>query len=156
MLFLKKIRSNISKYWPYFFLPLVVLYISSYAFDGNNGLMAHARLDAEILKLENKIAEFERNNDLLRVKISLIENEIHGIKYCGINGHRFSGGAVGFISYEYANRVESSIPVPDNDELQMPLVYFMITEVVLIFDHARQTLTVCSNVKVSENLQTAY
>ena len=76
MLFLKKIRSNISKYWPYFFLPLVVLYISSYAFDGNNGLMAHARLDAEIIKLEKKIAEFERNNDLLRVKISLIENEM--------------------------------------------------------------------------------
>ena len=88
--------------------------------------------------------------------LSLIENEIHGIKYCGINGHRFSGGAVGFISYEYANRVESSIPVPNNDELQMPLVYFMITEVVLIFDHARQTLTICSNVKVSENLKTAY
>ena len=76
MLLLKKIPSNISKYWPYFFLPLVVLYISSYAFDGNNGLMAHARLDVEILKLENKIAEFERNNDLLRVKISLIENEM--------------------------------------------------------------------------------
>ena len=32
----------------------------------------------------------------------------------------------------------------------------MITEVVLIFDHARQTLTICSNVKVSENLKTAY
>ena len=76
MLFLKKIRSNISKYWPYFFLPLVVLYISSYAFDGNNGLMAHARLDSEIIQLENKIAEIERNNDLLKVKISLIENEM--------------------------------------------------------------------------------
>ena len=76
MLLLKRIPLNIFKYWPYFFLPLVVLYISSYAFDGNNGLMAHARLDSEIIKLENKIAEFERNNDLLRVKISLIENEM--------------------------------------------------------------------------------
>ena len=60
MLFLKKIRSNISKYWPYFFLPLVVLYISSYAFDGNNGLMAHARLDAEILKLERLLPSPDR------------------------------------------------------------------------------------------------
>ena len=64
--------------------------------------------------------------------LALIEQEINGIKYCGIKGHRFSGGAVGCIGYEYANRVESSIPTPKHDELKMPLVYFMLTEVVLI------------------------
>lgn len=83
--------------------------------------------------------------------LALIEKEINGIKYRGIKGHRFSGGAVGFIGYEYANRVESSIPTPKHDELKMPLVYFMLTEVVLIFDHARQTLSICANINISGN-----
>ena len=86
----------------------------------------------------------------------LIENEIDGIRYAGIDGCRFSGGAVGFVGYEYANRIEPSIPLPADDELKMPVLFFMITEIVLIFDHARQTLRVCSNSKVSDNPEEDY
>ena len=32
----------------------------------------------------------------------------------------------------------------------------MITELILVFDHARQTLTICSNVKTNENSNLAY
>ena len=38
----------------------------------------------------------------------------------------------------------------------MPLVYFMLTEVVLIFDHARQTLSICANINISGNLGEIY
>ena len=34
--------------------------------------------------------------------LKLIEEEITNIRYSGIPGHRFSGGAVGFLGYEYA------------------------------------------------------
>lgn len=88
--------------------------------------------------------------------LRLIEDEIDGIRYHGIDGHRFSGGAVGYIGYEYANRVEPSIPIPDQDDLKMPLLFFMITELVLIFDHARQTLTICANAKSSDNPESDY
>ena len=54
--------------------------------------------------------------------MELIENHIEGIKYFGADGHRFSGGAVGFVGYEYANRIEASIPVPTRNELRMPLL----------------------------------
>ena len=88
--------------------------------------------------------------------LRLIEDEIDGIRYHGIDGHRFSGGAVGYIGYEYANRVEPTIPIPDQDDLRMPLLFFMITELVLIFDHARQTLTICANAKSSDNPESDY
>ena len=88
--------------------------------------------------------------------LRLIENEIDGIRYAGVDGCRFSGGAVGFVGYEYANRIEPSIPLPEDDELKMPVLFFMITEIVLIFDHARQTLRVCSNSKVSDNPEEDY
>ena len=73
-----------------------------------------------------------------------MEKEISSLKYHGIDNNRFSGGAVGFLGYEYANRVEKTVPLPDQDQLNMPIL-FMLTEVVLIFDHARQTLTICAN-----------
>ena len=88
--------------------------------------------------------------------LSLIEKEIQDVRYSGIDGHRFSGGAVGFVGYEYANRVEPSISIPNKDELGMPLLFFMITELMVIFDHARQTLTICANVKPGNNPEGAY
>jgi anthranilate synthase component 1 len=48
--------------------------------------------------------------------LSLIEKEIQNVRYSGIDGHRFSGGAVGFVGYEYANRVEPSISIPNNGD----------------------------------------
>ncbi len=88
--------------------------------------------------------------------LCLIENEIDGIRYVGIDGYRFSGGAVGFVGYEYANRIEPSIPLPEDDELEMPMLFFMMTEIVLVFDHARQTLQVCANAKTLANPDKTY
>lgn len=88
--------------------------------------------------------------------LKLIEKEIDGVRYHGIKGHRFSGGAVGFVGYEYANRIEPTIPVPADDSLGLPLVYFMITEMILIFDHARQTLTISANAKITEDPEADY
>ena len=100
----------------------------------------------------NQTKKIETPEDPLR----LIENEIDGTRYAGVDECRFSGGAVGFVGYEYANRIEPSIPLPADDELKMPVLFFMITEIVLIFDHARQTLRVCSNSKVSVNPEEDY
>ena len=108
---------------------------------------------------ETEIVDSDNNKRVISTPpdpLSLIEEEMEGIRYHGINGHRFSGGAVGYIGYEYANRVEPTIPIPENDELKMPMVFFMITELVLIFDHARQTLTICANVQPTEDPTSDY
>ena len=89
--------------------------------------------------------------------LALVEKEMSGLRYRSqLKDSRFSGGAVGFLSYEYANRVEKTVPLPDQDELGIPLIYFMITDLVLIFDHARQTLTLTANVPPGENPEQAY
>jgi anthranilate synthase component 1 len=89
--------------------------------------------------------------------LSLLEQEMEDIRYkpCLKDG-RFSGGAVGYLSYEYASRVETTVPVPQKDELGLPLLYFMITDLVLVFDHARQSLTICANVPTDEDREKAY
>jgi anthranilate synthase component 1 len=49
---------------------------------------------------------------------------------------RFHGGAVGYLSYETASRFEQ-LPVPEKDELGLPLAVFCFTETILVFDHLK-------------------
>jgi len=58
---------------------------------------------------------------------------------------RFTGGAVGFIGYEFIHDVEPIVPNPPHDELQTPVMYFLIADQLLIFDRVAQTLTVLVN-----------
>lgn len=89
--------------------------------------------------------------------LKIIENELEGIKYMGFADQtRFSGGAVGYVSYEYANRVEPTVPIPVKDELDLPMLYFMIADLVLIFDHAHQSLTICANSSPGSNPEASY
>ncbi len=58
---------------------------------------------------------------------------------------RFTGGAVGFIGYEFIHDVEPVVPRPPHDELQTPVMYFLIADQLLIFDRVAQTITVLVN-----------
>jgi anthranilate synthase component 1 len=50
---------------------------------------------------------------------------------------RFSGGAVGYLSYEAAARYEPSVPIPASDPLGLPEAVFCFSDTLLAFDHAR-------------------
>ncbi len=89
--------------------------------------------------------------------LQLVEQEISALKYFSpLKDGRFSGGAVGYLSYEYANRVEKTVPIAENDDLNLPLLYFMVTDLLLIFDHAQQSLTICANVSPGQDPAQAY
>jgi anthranilate synthase component 1 len=82
--------------------------------------------------------------------LQLVEAELqqfHPVRLPGLP--RFTGGAVGFLSYEYVTRIEATVPAAATDELKMPLAYFMLSDSLLIFDRAKQTLRLCVNAPVS-------
>ena len=58
---------------------------------------------------------------------------------------RFTGGAIGFIGYEFIHDVEPSVPRPPQDELKTPVMYFLVADQLLIFDRVQQTITVLVN-----------
>jgi anthranilate synthase component 1 len=68
---------------------------------------------------------------------------------------RFTGGAVGFIGYEFIHDVESVVPRPVRNDLGTPTVYFLIADELLIFDRVSQTLTILVNAIVEENVSVA-
>jgi anthranilate synthase component I len=63
---------------------------------------------------------------------------------------RFTGGAVGFIGYEFIHDVEPVVQKPAKDELHTPTLYFLIADELLIFDRVNQTITVLVNALVDE------
>jgi anthranilate synthase component I len=63
---------------------------------------------------------------------------------------RFTGGAVGFIGYEFIHDVEPVVARPSLDELGTPTLYFLIADELLIFDRVAQTLTVLVNAVLDE------
>ncbi|HEU5070412.1 MAG TPA: anthranilate synthase component I [Verrucomicrobiae bacterium] len=58
---------------------------------------------------------------------------------------RFTGGAVGFLGYEFIHDIEPVVPRPPRDELGTPVLYFLIADEVLVFDRVAQTITVMVN-----------
>src|SRR5258708_2179442 len=89
--------------------------------------------------------------------LKLIEEEMSGYRPVKLPGMpRFMGGAVGFIGYEYINRIEPTVPVAKRDELGSPLLYFMLSDSLLIFDRAKQTLRLCVNGHVRGDPGIAY
>lgn len=69
---------------------------------------------------------------------------------------RFTGGAVGFVGYEYITRIEPTVPAAKADPLGVPLLYFMLSDSLLIFDRAKQTLRLCVNAHVRGDAGAAY
>jgi len=92
-----------------------------------------------------------------RDPLTLIETEMHGYKPVLLPGMpRFTGGAVGFVGYEYVTRIEPTVPAAKVDELGVPLLYFMLSDSLLIFDRAKQTLRLCVNAHVRGDAGAAY
>ena len=63
---------------------------------------------------------------------------------------RFTGGAIGFIGYEFIHDVEPVVPRPPQDELQTPVMYFLIADQLLVFDRVAQTITILVNAILDE------
>src|SRR5437660_261353 len=63
---------------------------------------------------------------------------------------RFTGGAVGFIGYEFIHDVEPIVPRPPRDDLGTPTMYFLIADQFLIFDRVLQTITVLVNAIIDD------
>ncbi|HUZ06249.1 MAG TPA: anthranilate synthase component I [Candidatus Paceibacterota bacterium] len=135
-------------------------HLGRYSFVGCNPRAVIRQMENRVEVLENgKVAEtFFIGKD---VKDGLVVVERVMKKYRAVsipNLPRFTGGAVGFIGYEFIHDVEPVVPRPPNDELKTPVIYFLVADQLLIFDRVAQTITVLVNAFLdeSENSAEAY
>lgn len=84
--------------------------------------------------------------------LTVIEKEMAPFKPVKIPGlPRFIGGAVGFLSYEYIHTIEPTVPIAEKDILNMPVAHFLITDTLVIFDRANQTIRLLVNAHVNKD-----
>jgi anthranilate synthase component I len=87
----------------------------------------------------------------VRDGLAVIEQVMKGYRPVTLPGlPRFTGGAVGFIGYEFIHDVEPVVPRPQHDELKTPTMYFLIADELLIFDRVAQTITILVNAVLDE------
>ena len=86
--------------------------------------------------------------ELRRVMEAFKPVELEGLPY-------FHGGAVGYISYDQERFFEK---LPDNnpDPLDMPDLYFMITDTMVTFDHVNNRILILSNAHIQGSVDAAY
>ena len=100
-------------------------------------------------KGETLVQEYE---DPLRALEELMQNyrPVHNEEL-----PNFHGGAVGYMSYDMVRFVEE-LPDSTEDELQLPDCFFMIAEMLLIFDHVNHQIQVVANAHIDGDVDDAY
>ena len=67
-------KGSLLKHYPYFIFPLILIYLLINIFDGNNGLLSHSHLDAQITSLKQEINDTRKDNELYEIKIASLSN----------------------------------------------------------------------------------
>jgi anthranilate synthase component 1 len=67
----------------------------------------------------------------------------------------FAGGAVGMFAYDLVRTVEP-LGEPNPDPVGVPDLALMLTDVLVVFDHLKRTVTVLANVYPEEDLESSY
>jgi anthranilate synthase component 1 len=122
-------------------------HIGRYSFVGCNPRSIIRQTGAKVDLIENgKITESFLIGPGVKDGLAVIEQVMRRFQPVPIPGlPRFSGGAVGFIGYEFIHDIEPVVPRPSHDELKTPVLYFLIADELLVFDRVEQTITILVN-----------
>ena len=82
----------------------------------------------------------------------VLEQELNNYRYVKIpEVPTFTGGAIGYVSYDAIQHFEPKTARPLKDTLQIPEAVFMFVDTLLIYDNVFQTLKVVSHVLCPDN-----
>lgn len=126
--------------------------IAQYSFLGSNPSIIFQSKGREVTITENgESRKFESDNPLGCLK-ELMERyrpaELEGIP-------RFYGGAVGYVGYDMVRFFED-LPDDTEDDLDLPDMFFVITDKILIFDHVNHNIMVVCNAHIEGDPRAAY
>ncbi len=132
-------------------------HLGRYSFVGCNPRAAIVQQGEAVQVLENghALETFRVSGDgaagTVKDGLDVVERVMGRYRPVSVPGlPRFTGGALGFIGYEFIHDVEPVVPRPSHDDLNTPVMYFLIADELLIFDRVAQTITVLVNAVVED------
>ncbi len=122
-------------------------HLGRYSFVGCNPRAVVRQTGDRVEVIENgKVIETASAGKDVKDGLAVVERVMKKYRAVALPGlPRFTGGAVGFIGYEFIHDVEPVVPRPPQDELGTPTMVFLIADQLLIFDRAAQTITILVN-----------
>jgi len=122
-------------------------HIGRYSFVGCNPRAVIRQDGAHVQMIENgRVTETAVVGKDVKDGLEVVERVMKKFRAVAVPGlPRFTGGAVGFIGYEFIHDVEPVVPRPPQDELKTPVMYFLVADQLLIFDRVQQTITILVN-----------
>ena len=109
------------------------------------------------IKARGNRIEFTRDGKLTRSQgnpVEFIKTWMSRFRPVHLPGlPRFQSGVVGYFSYDTVGYFEN-IPRTKPDPLELPDCYLMVPEILIVFDHVMNQLTLIRNVFVEEGLNT--
>ena len=114
-------------------------------------LKQYGRVEEMIVSYTHGEGEPAKAPQVVRDGLAVVEGVMKNYRPVSLPSlPRFTGGAVGFIGYEFIHDVEPVVPRPASDDLKTPVMYFLIADELLIFDRVAQTITVLVNAVLEE------
>src|SRR5215217_8114244 len=129
--------------------------------------MSVAAADIELTPSLEETRELAREHTLVPLRHTFIADcETPVSAYLKLRGHGpsfpldglppFAGGAVGMFGYDLVRSAEPSVGEPNPDDVGIPELAVMVTDVLLAFDHLRHEVTVLANVVAEGDVDRAY
>jgi anthranilate synthase component 1 len=122
-------------------------HLGRYSFVGCNPRAVIRQDGQHVQMIENgRITESSVVGKDVKDGLQVVERVMKKYRAVAVPGlPRFTGGALGFIGYEFIHDIEPVVPRPTHDELKTPVLYFLIADELLIFDRVQQTITILVN-----------
>ena len=123
--------------------------IARYSFLGTGPMAVFRACGNQVQITKNGKTEKVQSEDPLKNLEELLAS-YHGVHVQGLP--RFTGGAVGYASYDVVRYYEGeSLPNPPHDDRELPDLLFGLYDSMVIFDHVYKTIKVLCNAHVTDS-----
>lgn len=86
-----------------------------------------------------------------------VEQELSRFKQVPVAGvPAFTGGAIGFVTYDAVRHFEPRVVPPENDELGIPEALFLFCDSMVVFDHIHHTIKVIAHCRLDGDIDSAF
>jgi anthranilate synthase component 1 len=119
---------------------------SRYTFIGYGTVMEIYGAGREVTIRENGRASVREGDPHEILKETARERKSPRIEYMP----PFTGGFVGYFSYEYFTNIERTLKLSDNDDIDMGDFRLMLFDKVIAFDHFRQKISLIVNISTND------
>ncbi len=122
--------------------------IGRYSFLGSNPYAIFIQENGVAKLISDKASEVIEGQDIFE-KVNKVIHRFKPVEIPELPS--FTGGAIGYVSYDIISEVETTVPVAKIKRVDVPEALFMLTDSILIFDKVNHTIIIIAYAHVTKD-----